>query len=109
MNPSTFNQKLKLIKIIEVEDEQGFLKTIKEDVLTFKAYVNGLAGREYWSAKVLKEETSLKVITYYCNAFKDINTKDYFIEFNGEIFDIINIDNVMFNNREIQFKIINRR
>lgn len=108
MEASNYKQPLELIKKELIIDEQGMENEEFVTILRFRGYVNNLSGKEYWEAKQINSETSLKVYTYYCKLFSTINTKDYFIKFNNKIYDIQFIDNIQYQNREIQFKIIKK-
>ena len=65
MNPSNYRQVLKVIKRDNAGDMQGFEEEIYTECFKFRAYVNKLSGKEYWEAKQLKAEETLKVYTYY--------------------------------------------
>lgn len=100
MKIGKLRHKIEFQKIETVYDEEGFPK---EDYVTVKkAYsdVNDLYGKEYWENKQTISENITVFHTRYLKGI-DINC---FILFRGQRYEITEIDNVKYLNKELKIK-----
>lgn len=81
-------------------DKEGFPI---EDYDTFQkawADVNDLYGNEYWSSKQTMSEN---ITVFHTRYYKNIDM-DCFIFFNNQRYEIIEIDNIKYLNKELKIK-----
>ena len=74
------------------------------DYYTCWAAVNGGSNREYWQAREQHEENIVNFKVRYCNFLKSLNKTDYRIVFDGRIYDITFIDNILFADSILNIK-----
>ena len=72
------------------------------------AYVNGLSGTEYWEAANTHQENTVEFVFRWKPFFDLMNTKQYRILFNGEIYNINLIDNIQFRNKTVKIKAVTK-
>lgn len=78
------------------QDEEGNQMQEWTDFHSCWAAVNGISNREYWNARQQHEENIVNFKIRFCNALKLLNKTDYRIVFDGRIYNIVLIDNVLF-------------
>jgi len=69
--------------------------------LTPRAEIGNKIGRESFQARQEQSNKTVGMRLFYCSALGLMNTRDYRISFNGNIYDIEDIDNVRFENKEV--------
>lgn len=72
------------------------------------AYVNGLSGREYWEAANVHQENTADFTFRWKRFFDSMNTKQYRLVFNGGIYNIKNIDNIKFRNKNVKIRAVTK-
>lgn len=75
-------------------DSIGNQKTVLTDFHNCWAAVSGVSGREYWEAREQHEENTLSFKIRYCRKLADIDKINYFIRYNGKVYDITDINNL---------------
>lgn len=105
MKISELNQRIKIkqkeIKKDEIGKETEVWKVKKE----VWAKVKNIFGKEYFLAKQVNLEKSLKVTIRF---LKDLN-EDMIIEFNGEDYDIENVENIKLKNKWLELTVKKER
>ncbi len=104
MNSGIFKQKIKIQKYAKGFDEIGNPQNEWVDYKSDYAYVNGLSGKEYWEAKAVQSESTVVFSMRFKPFYNGMNTQDYRLVFNSQIYNITNIDNVKFENKIIKIK-----
>lgn len=86
------------------EDEYG--NQVQEWVEYHKCWaaVNGVTNREYWQAREQHEENIVNFRVRFCNLLKDLNKTEYRIVFDGRIYDISYVDNVLYADSLLNIK-----
>lgn len=104
MKISELNQRIKIkqkeIKKDEIGKETEVWKVKKE----VWAKVTSLYGKEYYLAKQVNLEKSIKITLRYTKKIKE----DMRIEFQNEDYEIESIENIKFENRWIEIKAIKK-
>lgn len=101
MNPGELRNRIEFGHFKTVTDSKGF--KAKEWVPEFKAWaaVNNLYGREFWAAKAVQGETTVKFKVRYNSK---INEKLY-IKFQGNYYEIIPpVDDIKYLHKEMEIK-----
>lgn len=68
------------------------------------AAVNGVSNKEYWQSRQQHEENIVNFKIRFCDKLKSLNKKDYRIIFDGKVYDITYIDNVLFADSILNIK-----
>lgn len=85
-----------------VKDPDGFTETAWTDYKHAWSKVNGLFGKEYWTAKEYGAESTV-VFTMRYSSCPDISINDRIL-FRSKVFNIVSIDNILFKNEELRIK-----
>ncbi|WP_373205962.1 phage head closure protein [Clostridium tertium] len=100
MNIGQLRHRIEFQRLENTYDDEGFPI---EDYVTFQkawADINDLYGKEYWNSKqVISENITVFHTRYYKNI--DVNS---FILFKNQRYEIIEIDNVKYLNKELKIK-----
>lgn len=96
INIGELKNKITFISYKNIIDDDGFEQL--EEIEEYKCFakIQSLYGRELYSAMSVGQENNVKFIVRYSNKIKNIGQN---IKFNGQIFDVVNIENVDFSNR----------
>lgn len=100
MRIGDLRHRITLQKYNETTDDEGFSTQEWQDIATVWASVENLFGREYWQAAAIQAENTVKFIIRYR---KDVTT-DMRIQFQGQQYEIISIDNIKYKNEYIEIK-----
>ena len=68
------------------------------------AFVNGLSGKEYWEAAQVNAQRDVYFIIRYCSEVAGMDTEHYRILFRGQVYDLVFIDNVRYQNRMLKLR-----
>lgn len=90
---------VELQKFINVQDELGNQIEEWTTVATVWAAVEPVSGKEYWEARMLQAETTVKVTLRYRPG---LNPVEYRLVFRGEIYEIESIINLEGRDRLLQ-------
>ena len=71
---------------------------------TALASISGVSGRLYYEAAVNQDEETVLFKFRYSSWMKDLNKIDYRIQFNGNIYEIKHLVNVLERNREMEVR-----
>lgn len=71
---------------------------------TIWANANNLYGEEFWKAKECGYENVIMFIVRYSKDMANVNSREYRINWNGRLYNIICIDNVQYANTFIKLK-----
>lgn len=100
MNIGQLRHRIEFQRLETAYDNEGFPI---EDYVTFQkawADVNDLYGKEYWDSK---QTISENITNFYTRYYKNIDS-NCFILFNNQRYEIIEIDNVKYLNKELKIK-----
>lgn len=98
------NKRITIQKSGEKEDVNCITKTEWYDLKTIWCSMNGLSGKEYWTAKSYNAENTV-VFTIRYSSCKDLTVKDRIV-YKGKVFNIVHIDNVLYKNETLKIKAI---
>jgi SPP1 family predicted phage head-tail adaptor len=102
MNAGAYSDLVTIQKKTEKRDKDGFSKETWEDYYTNYAYVNKLSGSEFWQAAETAAQSTIRFEMRYHTQLERVDTKNYRLLFRDRIFNITNIDNVMFKNETVK-------
>lgn len=102
------NQRITFQKRTHHSDEIGNQITETIDFYSCWTSVQGVSGREYWSAREHHEENTLSFKVRFCRKLAEINKTDYFIKYKGKIYDITDINNLQSADSILIMKAIER-
>lgn len=87
-------------RITNAANENGFESETTEDYKTVWAAVSNLHGKEYFAAKAVQEENTVKFTIRYLAGLDQTMQ----ILFQGKVYNITAIDNIKYKNRYIEIK-----
>lgn len=99
-----FNRKIIIQKLATTTNENGFQKEKWIDWKPIWAKVNNLHGKEFWEAKAVQAETTVVFEIRYSKEIEGIDTKKHRLLFDSREFNIVFIDNVLYQNRTLKIK-----
>ena len=100
MNIGQLRHRIEFQRLENTFDNEGFPQ---EEYVTFQkswADVNDLYGKEYWDSK---QQLSENITVFYTRYYKNIDTNCYIL-FKGQRYEIIEIDNIKYLNKELKIK-----
>lgn len=100
MNIGQLRHRIEFQRLDTTYDDEGFPK---EDYITFQkawADVNDLYGKEYWNSKQVLSEN---VTSFYTRYYREVDM-NCFILFNNQRYEILEIDNIKYLNKELKIK-----
>lgn len=100
MNIGQLRHRIEFQRLENTFDNEGFPK---EEYVTFQKFwadVNDLYGKEYWDSK---QQLSENITVFYTRYYKNIDTNCYIL-FKGQRYEIIEIDNIKYLNKELKIK-----
>lgn len=100
MNIGQLRHRIEFQRLENTFDNEGFSK---EEYVTFQkswADVNDLYGKEYWDSK---QQLSENITVFYTRYYKNIDANCYIL-FKGQRYEIIEIDNIKYLNKELKIK-----
>lgn len=74
------------------------------DHYTCSAYVNNLSGKEYWEAAQVNAQKDIYFLIRYCSEIAGMDTEHYRVLFRGQIYNIIFLDNVKYQNKILKLR-----
>lgn len=105
MNPGTLNNRIHIMKKLNIV-ENGFRKYDLEEFHSVWCRIQELYGKELYEAVNVKLENTLKFKIRYSTKLKDLNTKDYIIKWQDKEYNIIHVDYMNYNKKDIVIKAI---
>lgn len=100
MNPGELRHRITLQKFTTTVNENGFEEETWIDFKTLWASVSNLHGREYFEAAAVQKENTVKFTVRY---IKDLDTSMKIL-FKDKSYNIIQIDNIRYENKFIEIK-----
>lgn len=104
MQSGAYKQKITFQKFSVVDDEIGNRISQWKDYRGCYCYANGLSGREYWEAAAVQQETIIEFVMRWKLFFNHLNSKEYRIVFENNVYDIESIDNIQFKNKTVKIR-----
>ena len=91
-------------KLVEAEKDENGFEGEEEwyDYYTNHAYINNLSGNERWMAAQVQMDQSVRFTFRWHKALDDVKPKYHRILWNNRIFNITNVDNVMYANETVK-------
>lgn len=102
MEIGKLNKRILIQRCIPNLNENGFESESLEDYKTVWASVSNLHGKEYFAAKAIQEENTVKFTIRYL-AGLDQTMK---MQFQGKAYNITAIDNIKYRNRYIEIRAV---
>ncbi|MDE5583719.1 MAG: phage head closure protein [Ruminococcus sp.] len=100
----TYNKKIIFQILTEKSDKIGNQTAEWTDFFTAWANVNGVGGREYYSASQVNSQNDVVFKTRYSRKIADFHTSEVRIVYNGKTFDIKHIDDYQEKHMELVFR-----
>ena len=108
VDPGVYREVIVIEKSGYTEDEIGNRIPSRSPYYRCRAYVNNLSGTEYWAAAQVQAEATVVFTVRYCRCFRDMNTREYSVLWNGNVNNITSIDNVMNKNETVKIRAVRR-
>ena len=86
----------------KVPDDDGFESEAWEDYYTNYAYINGLSGNERWTAAQVSADRTVRFTFRWHDALDAVKPKRHRIIWQGRVFTITFVDNVMYKNETVR-------
>lgn len=106
INPGIMDKKIMIQKNISGKDDRGNPIDNWQDYYNPWAYVNELSGNEFYEARLVNLENTVRFTVRYTPKLKDLDTSSYRILFKGRIYDITFVDNPQFRNETLKISAI---
>lgn len=103
VNIEQLNKRITLEKYTPY-DEDGITKNKWLPYKTVWCDVNNLFGEEFWKAKECGYENIVMFGIRYSKDMSNINSREYRINWNNRLYNIISIDNIKYSNTFIKIK-----
>lgn len=100
MEIGKMRHRITLLKSAPVNNENGFETEELQEYATVWAEVTNLYGKEYFSAKAVQEENTVK----FTIRFLDGINQEMLILFQGRSYNITGIDHIKYNKKYIEIK-----
>lgn len=100
----TYNKKIIFQILTEKPDKIGNQVQKWTDFFTAWASVNGVGGREYYSASQVNSQNDVTFKVRYSRKIADFHTSEVRILYNNKIFDVKHIDDYQEQHRELVFR-----
>ena len=108
INPGLMREKITIQKNVSEVDGRGNPNGEWENYFTCRAYANGLFGSEYYAARQVGLEETVKLTVRYSKKLVNISTADYRLIFRGKVYDIDYIDNVRYEDDTLIIHAVSR-
>jgi len=100
MNIGEFRHRISIVSTTPVINENGFETKVVQVFKTVWAAVSNLHGKEYFAAKAVQAENTVKFTIRY---LPGISTSMQ-IQFQDRVFNIIDIDNIKYRKKYLEIK-----
>lgn len=100
----TYNKKIIFQVLKNTRDSIGNDGPAWENFFTAWANVNGVGGREYYTAAQVNSQNDVIFKTRYSRKIADFLSPEIRILYNGKIFDVKHIDDYQEQHRELVFR-----
>lgn len=106
INPGLMRDKIVVQRLISATDSRGNPTDAWEDYYSCNAYVNSLSGSEFYEAKKVNLENTVKFTVRYTRKLDGIDTESFRIIFRGRSYDITFVDNIRFENNTLKISAV---
>lgn len=103
MKISKYNVKITMQRLNIVSDEIGRQIESWSDYFTCYAYCSSKSASESNEAGIIVDNGKAEFSVRYCEKHSGINSTDYRIVFDGEFYNIIGIDRMNYNRKEVKY------
>lgn len=98
MSIGAMRHRVSVIQLVLQTNENGFEETVSEVIKTLWAEVSNVHGKEYFAAKAVQAENTVKFkIRFYPELKPSMH-----IAFDGRVFNITGIDHIKFGKRYME-------
>ena len=108
INPGLMRERITIERNASGADERGNAVDEWEEYYSCRAYANNLFGSEYYAARQVGAEQTLKLTVRYTERLSGISTADYRLIFRGKVYDIEFIDNVRYEDNMLIIHAVSR-
>jgi len=102
MNAGAYRSLITIEQLTTETDKDGFEKEVWVPYYSNYAYANKLSGKEFWAAAETAAQNTVRFELRYHPQLDSINSKDFRLIFDKHVFNITNVDNVMFKNETVK-------
>ena len=102
MEVGTMRSRITLQKATLSVDEVGNHINAWADYHSCFAVANLVSGKEYAVAGQVQNGDTLQFVIRWCGKLRDLNTTQYRIVFQGDLYNIINVDEVLFRHESLK-------
>lgn len=99
-----YTHKIQFQILSEMTDSIGIQSPEWTTIFTAWANINGIGGREYYSARQTNSENDMIFKVRYSRKIAHYLTSEIRIVYNGKIFDVKHVDDYMEKHRELVFR-----
>ena len=103
MKISRYNVKSTVQRLNIISDEIGRQIESWNDYFTCHAYCSSKSASESNEAGIIVDNGKADFTVRYCEKYSDINSTDYRIVFDSELYNIIGIDRMNYNRKEVKY------
>jgi len=100
MKIGELGKRITLLQITTTIDENGFARDAEAELATVWAAVSNLHGKEYFAAKAVQAESTVKFTIRYRSGI----TTNMKIRFQDRLFNIIDIDDIKYRKKYLEIK-----
>lgn len=101
---NNYRNKIKIQKLETTQDEELNEIEAWQDFYKPKAEIKTLTGDEFWQAQAQEYERVFNIYIRYCKKALEINPAQFRVVYKGNIINIVSVDNVNEENKEIRIK-----
>lgn len=102
MEVGTMRSRIAIQKATPSVDEVGNHINAWADFHSCFAAVNLVSGKEYAVAGQIQNGDTLQFVLRWCEKLRDLNTTQYRIVFQGDLYNIISVDEVLFRHESLK-------
>lgn len=104
MRSSELTERVEVARVSWAPDGAGGQAMARETVAVAMAKVTNLAGREFWEAFAVSQESTLVARMRWSEALGSLDTRGCVLVVRGRDYDITSLDNVGWANRDIMIR-----
>ena len=102
MEVGTMRSRITIQKAAPTVDEVGNHTNVWIDYHSCFASVNLVSGKEYAVAGQIQNGDTLQFVIRWCKKIRELNTTQYRIVFQGDLYNIISVDEVLFRHESLK-------
>ena len=103
MKIELLNVRITIQKAVVVTDKYGNRRNDYETFYRCYATVSAEAGKEETAAGVVVDDSKIDFTVRWCEAAAAVNSTEYRIIFNGELYNILGVDHMNYKHKAIKY------